>query len=70
MADLFLQNGFNYFDTAHGYLNGKSELAIREFLAPAIPAPDYIRATFTAPATTAFAVAAAGSSLRPDGLPR
>ena len=29
MVDLFLENGFNYFDTAHGYLNGKSELAIK-----------------------------------------
>ena len=24
MVDLFLENGFNYFDTAHGYLGGKS----------------------------------------------
>jgi predicted aldo/keto reductase-like oxidoreductase len=29
MADLFIENGFNYFDTAHGYINGKSELAIK-----------------------------------------
>src|SRR5574344_1001045 len=42
MADLFLQNGFNYFDTAHGYLNGKSELAIREFLAKRYPRESYI----------------------------
>ncbi len=32
MIDLFLQDGFNYFDTAHGYINGLSELAIREGL--------------------------------------
>ncbi|MDO4314754.1 MAG: aldo/keto reductase [Oscillospiraceae bacterium] len=32
MVDLFLESGFNYFDTAHGYLNGKSELALRECL--------------------------------------
>ena len=32
MVDEFLAAGFNYFDTAHGYLNGKSELAIRECL--------------------------------------
>ena len=25
MVDLFLEEGFNYFDTAHGYLDGKSE---------------------------------------------
>ncbi len=27
MVDEFLEAGFNYFDTAHGYLGGKSELA-------------------------------------------
>ncbi|SFG18476.1 aldo/keto reductase [Oribacterium sp. WCC10] len=32
MVDLFLENGFNYFDTAHGYINGLSELAVRECL--------------------------------------
>lgn len=32
MTDLFIDNGFNYFDTAHGYLNGKSETAIKEAL--------------------------------------
>ena len=42
MADLFLQNGFNYFDTAHGYLNGKSELAIRDFLTKRYPRESYI----------------------------
>lgn len=30
MADAFIDAGFNYFDTAHGYIRGKSELAIRE----------------------------------------
>lgn len=30
MADLFIERGFNYFDTAHGYLGGKSETAIRD----------------------------------------
>ena len=25
MVDYFMENGFNYFDTAHGYLNEKSE---------------------------------------------
>ena len=33
MADEFINTGFNYFDTAHGYLNGKSEIAIRECVA-------------------------------------
>ena len=30
MTDAFLEAGFNYFDTAHGYLNGLSETAIRD----------------------------------------
>lgn len=30
MADAFLDAGFNYFDTAHGYLSEKSEIAVRE----------------------------------------
>ena len=29
MADYFIPQGFNYFDTAHGYLDGKSEIAVR-----------------------------------------
>ena len=32
MIDYYLDNGFNYFDTAHGYINGKSEIAIGECL--------------------------------------
>lgn len=32
MTDYFIENGFNYFDTAHGYIDGKSELAIKEAL--------------------------------------
>ena len=30
MADAFIDAGFNYFDTAHGYIGGKSETAIRD----------------------------------------
>lgn len=30
MADAFINAGFNYFDTAHGYIDGKSETAIKE----------------------------------------
>lgn len=33
MVDVFLENGFNYFDTAHGYLQGKSEKALKISLA-------------------------------------
>lgn len=32
MIDAFLDAGFNYFDTAHGYIGGKSETAIRDCL--------------------------------------
>ncbi len=37
MADAFVAAGFNYFDTAHGYIGGKSELAIRECVAKRYP---------------------------------
>ena len=30
MVDEFLAQGFNYFDTAHGYIGGKSELALKD----------------------------------------
>ncbi len=30
MTDMFIGAGFNYFDTAHGYIGGQSETAIRE----------------------------------------
>mgnify|MGYP003304871969 CR=1 FL=1 len=42
MVDTFLANGFNYFDTAHGYINGKSELAIKECLSSRYPRDRYI----------------------------
>lgn len=32
MVDTFIANGFNYFDTAHGYIGGQSETAIRSCL--------------------------------------
>lgn len=32
MVDYYLENGFNYFDTAHGYLQGKSEKALKTCL--------------------------------------
>ncbi len=32
MIDAFIDAGFNYFDTAHGYIEGKSEIAIRDCL--------------------------------------
>ena len=42
MVDCFLENGFNYFDTAHGYLGGKSEIALRECLTSRHPRESYI----------------------------
>jgi hypothetical protein len=42
MVDLFLAQGFNYFDTAHGYLGGKSETALRECLTKRYPREQYI----------------------------
>lgn len=42
MIDKFLQEGFIYFDTAHGYLDGKSEIAIRECLTSRYPRESYI----------------------------
>ena len=33
MIDYYMDNGFNYFDTAHGYIGGQSETAIRDCLA-------------------------------------
>ena len=32
MVDYFMENGFNYFDTDHVYIQGKSELALKEAL--------------------------------------
>ena len=42
MIDTFLAAGFNYFDTAHGYISGKSETAIRDCLAARHPRESYI----------------------------
>ena len=42
MVDDFLNQGFNYFDTAHGYLDGKSELALKECLTSRYPRESYI----------------------------
>ena len=33
MVDRFIDAGFNYFDTAHGYHGGRSEIAVRECVA-------------------------------------
>lgn len=38
MVDTFLDAGFNYFDTARGYLQGRSETALKECLTSRYPA--------------------------------
>ena len=42
MVDAFISNGFNYFDTAHGYIDGLSELAIKECLTSRYPREAYV----------------------------
>jgi len=42
MVDAFLAQGFNYFDTAHGYLDGQSEVALRECLTSRYPRDAYV----------------------------
>ena len=42
MVDAFLEAGFNYFDTAHGYLDGKSELALKSCLTSRYPRDRYV----------------------------
>ncbi len=42
MVDAFMTAGFNYFDTAHGYLGGKSETALRASLTSRYPRESYV----------------------------
>ena len=43
MVDCFLEQGFELFlTTAHGYLQGKSELALKECLTSRYPREDYV----------------------------
>ena len=42
MVDFFIERGFNYFDTAHGYHNGLSEVAVRECLSSRYPREAYV----------------------------
>lgn len=42
MVDAFLERGFNYFDTAIFYMNGKSEQALRECLTSRYPRDRYV----------------------------
>ena len=42
MIDTFIERGFNYFDTAHGYHNGLSETALRRCLTSRYPRESYL----------------------------
>jgi len=44
LVDLFLEAGFNYFDTAHPYYQGKSETAIRDCLTSRYPRSSFVLA--------------------------
>ena len=44
MVDRFIEAGFNYFDTAHGYIDGKSEKAVRECLTSRYDRNEYVLA--------------------------
>lgn len=44
MIDRFMEAGFNYFDTAHGYIDGKSELAVRDCLTSRYDRESYVLA--------------------------
>lgn len=42
MVDEYIDAGFNYFDTAHGYLGGKSETALKKCLTSRYPRESYM----------------------------
>ena len=42
MVDKFIESGFNYFDTAHGYHDGLSEIAVRECLTSRHDRSEYV----------------------------
>lgn len=44
MIDYFIEHGFNYFDTAHPYLKGESEKAIKKCLTSRYPRDAYVLA--------------------------
>ena len=45
MVDMFMEKGFTYFDTAYGYIGGKSELAVGEALVKRYPREKFQLAT-------------------------
>ncbi len=49
MVDAFMEAGFNYFDTGRVYLDGKSEIAIRECVAKRYPRESFVLANKLSP---------------------
>ena len=49
MVDAFLAAGFNYFDTAHPYIQGKSEEAVKQCLTSRHPRESYLLANKLSP---------------------
>lgn len=49
MVDTFMANGFNYFDTAHVYIHGESEKALKETLTSRYPRESYVLADKLSP---------------------
>lgn len=44
MVDMFIEGGFNYFDTAHGYIGQKSEIAVRDCVVKRHPRENFVLA--------------------------
>ena len=42
MVDAFMEAGFNYFDTAHPYIQGKSETAVRDCVSKRYPRESFV----------------------------
>ena len=51
MVDAFLEAGFNYFDTAHTYIQGKSEAAVKACLSSRYPRESFLLADKLTPTT-------------------
>ena len=51
MVDAFLEAGFNYFDTAHTYIQGKSEAAVKTCLSSRYPREKFLLANKLTPST-------------------
>ena len=45
MVDMYMAAGFNYFDTAYRYMQGRSEPALKEALVDRYPRESYVLAT-------------------------